>query len=176
MDKLDSSAPQCYNDMDMLTVGMYGKGNVGAEGCNAGDYRSQFAMWCMCSVPLMLGCDIRTIDDETLALVTDKRLIAIDQDPEGRPPIFLGNAERDNRVVAFKHLDGGKYALAFFNFSDKQRSMSFTMSDVGLTAASGLGMKLTSVLGNLKGEYSEYVRTDVPARDVVLCLAETVRG
>lgn len=174
MDKLGASAPQCYNDMDMLTVGMFGKGNVGSAGCTAGDYRSQFIMWCMCSVPLMLGCDIRRIDKETLALVTDKRLIAINQDPECRPPIFLGNAERDHRILAFKHLDGGKYAVAFFNFGEKDSEMSFTFSDVGLTAASGRGMNFTPVYGKLEGTFAEYARVTVPAHDVTLAIAEIV--
>ena len=174
MDKLDASSPQCFNDMDMLTVGMYGKGNVGAAGMTAADYRSQFALWCMCSVPLMLGCDIRSIDAETLALVKNKDLIAIDQDPECRPPLFSEHVERDNAMYAFKLLDGGKYALAFFNFGDKPRQMYLTFSDVGLTAASGLGFKFRPVLGNMEGTYAEYVRTEVPAHDVTLSIAEIV--
>ena len=61
LEKLSASAPQCFNDMDMLTVGMYGKVLMGTTGCTYADYRSQFALWCMCSAPLMLGCDIRSI-------------------------------------------------------------------------------------------------------------------
>ncbi len=70
-DKFGYSAPGCYNDIDMLTVGMYGKGLVGSVGCNDADYRSQFALWCMYSAPLMLGCDIRHMNKQTLELVTD---------------------------------------------------------------------------------------------------------
>ena len=66
MPKLSQSAPGCFNDMDMLTVGMYGKGLVGSLGCNDADYRSQFALWCMFSAPLMLGCDIRKMNETTL--------------------------------------------------------------------------------------------------------------
>ena len=87
LEKLSASAPQCFNDMDMLTVGMYGKGLVGAPGCTDADYRSQFALWCMCSAPLMLGCDIRAMNDFTRKLVTNPDLIRIDQDAEARPPM-----------------------------------------------------------------------------------------
>ena len=88
MDKLCYSAPGCFNDIDMLTVGMYGKGLVGSTGCNDADYRSQFSLWCMYSAPLMLGCDVRSMNDTIRALVTNRALIAIDQDPEARPPII----------------------------------------------------------------------------------------
>ena len=169
-----SNAPQCFNDMDMLTVGMFGKGNVGAAGCTAGDYRSQFALWCMCGVPLMLGCDIRKIDKETLSLVTNPGLIAIDQDPEARPPIVIGKAVEENAVRLFKHLDGNKYAIGLFNFDDRQRDLHIIFSDVGLPAASGLGLKLTPVLGQLEGTFSEYFNVPVPAHDCIVCIAETV--
>ncbi|MFQ9800978.1 MAG: hypothetical protein ACLR23_20930 [Clostridia bacterium] len=65
VDKLCCSAPGCFNDLDMLVVGMYGKGNVGVGGCNDAEYRSHFAMWCLFGVPLMIGCDIRNMTPQT---------------------------------------------------------------------------------------------------------------
>ncbi len=174
-DKFDAHAPQCFNDMDMLTVGMYGKGNVGVKGCTAADYRSQFALWCMCGAPLMLGCDIRSIDDETLELVKNPRLIAIDQDPECRQPIILGNPERDKVFTVFRHLHGGSYAVGFFNFADCDRELHLVFSDIGLTAASGLGLNFESVLGDLNGEYAEYARVKVPAGDCAVSIGKAVR-
>ena len=175
LDKFHAHAPQCFNDMDMLTVGMYGKGNVGVKGCTAADYRSQFALWCMCGVPLMLGCDIRSIDDETLALVKNPKLIAIDQDAECRQPIFLNNPEKEGVLTVFRHLDKGRYALAFFNFSDSDRHMHFTFSDAGLTAASGLGFKFEPVLGEKEGVYSEYISLVIPAHDCNVYLLDAVK-
>ena len=50
----------CYNDIDMLTVGMYGNGNVAfGNACGDTDYKTQFALWALFSAPLMLGGDIR---------------------------------------------------------------------------------------------------------------------
>ena len=54
------SGNYCFNDIDMLTVGMYGKGNVGIGSvCTDEEYRIQFALWCMLSAPLMMGGDLR---------------------------------------------------------------------------------------------------------------------
>ena len=174
MKRLNAHGAQCFNDMDMLTVGMYGKGNVGVAGCTAADYRSEFALWCMCGVPLMLGCDIRSIDKEMLALVTNRGLIAIDQDPECRQPLFMHDPEREKKLVVFKHLNGGRYAVGFFNLDDKERDMTFTFSDAGLTAASGLGFRFTPVLGTLEGEYSEHVSFRLPARECAVAFADVV--
>lgn len=175
--KFNASAPQCFNDMDMLTVGMYGGGNVGcAASCNAADYRSQFAMWCMCGCPLMLGCDIRKMDKETLALVTNKDLIAINQDPEVRQPFFMGSPENGGDFIIFRHLDGGKYALAFFNASDKEREMSVSFFEFGLMADTGCALKFKNVLGGVDGVYSEYLRLKVPARDCAVMTCEVVKA
>lgn len=172
--KFGYSGPQCFNDMDMLTVGMFGKGNVGTTGCSPADYRSEFALWCLCSVPLMLGCDIRSFDKDMLALVKNPDLIAINQDPECRQPIIFGDPEHGEDFVVFKHLTGGRCALGFFNFTDKKRGMSTIFSNFGLTAASGLGLKFTPILGDLTGTYAEYARVDVEPHDCCVVLADVV--
>ena len=65
LEHLSQSAPYCYNDMDMLTVGMYNKGNVAiGKTCTDNEYKMQFSLWCLAGVPLMLGADIRTIKPE----------------------------------------------------------------------------------------------------------------
>jgi len=103
----------------MLTVGMYGKGLVGTTGCNDADYRSQFALWCMFSAPLMLGCDIREMNETTRRLVTNPDLIRINQDAEARPPMESRHPWNEKMVTLLKHLDDGSYALGFFNMDEK---------------------------------------------------------
>ena len=49
----------CFNDMDMLVVGMYGKGNVGLKGCNDTQYKTHFhfhtCWWLACMEKEMWG-------------------------------------------------------------------------------------------------------------------------
>ena len=171
MNRLGASAPQCFNDPDMLTVGMYGKGLVGATGCSAADYRSQFALWCMYSAPLMLGSDVRNMDAETLRLVTDPALISIDQDDEARPPIASGDIREGGAFVLMKHLKDGKYAFGFFNFDEKERRISATFSDFGLPAAAGYDFRLTRALGNAQsGVFREYMCLSVPTHDCAVLI------
>ena len=194
MDKLCYSAPGCFNDIDMLTVGMYGSGNVGGDvfhpdqKSNANteaDYRSQFALWCMFSAPLMLGSDIRKMDEKTLKLVTNPELIRINQDAEARPPVIAKAGWFEDCKVMFKFLENGEYALAFFNMGEPNPrhpertgfELSAMFTDFGLTASSGYGLQLTDVFtGEDVGCYKEYFRTKVPAHDCAVYRAKLVKA
>ncbi len=169
--RLASSAPQCFNDMDMLTVGMYGKGLVGSTGCNDADYRTQFSLWCMCSAPLMLGCDIRSMNEETLRLVTNPDLIRIDQDAEARPPIVAGDPWCDERKVLMKHLDDGTYAFCFLNLQEEEAGIPAIFSDFGLPASARYDLVMRDVFTGEETTHREYMNVRVPAHDVRVYIA-----
>lgn len=63
--------PGHVNDLDMMQIG---------NGLTPEEEKSHFIMWCMMSTPLMIGCDLTTIPEETLAILKNKELIAINQD------------------------------------------------------------------------------------------------
>lgn len=135
------SAPGCFNDVDMLTCGMHNEGNVSSTGCTDEEYRTEFALWCMYSAPLMLGSDIRKMDDTTLKLVTNKTLIRINQDEEARPP-FIRNTDGGSTVF-FKHLSNNEFALLFVNFDDCERWGRVYFDGLGIPADTGYGLDLT---------------------------------
>lgn len=177
VDKLGSSAPGCFNDIDMLTVGMYGKGNVAAGGCDDTDYKTQFALWCMFSSPLMLGCDIRSISDTALALVKNKELLRIDQDPEARPAFAVGGHPWDQtKKVFMKHLAGGEYALGFFNLGDGDGNIPVYPFDCGLAAGSGYAFEVTDILtGKNEGKFTDYISFYVPKHDCKICRVKVIK-
>lgn len=172
---LGYSAPGCFNDTDMLTVGMFGKGLVGTSGCTEADYRTQFGLWCMFSAPLMLGCDIRTLSPEMLALVKNKNLIRINQDEEARPPMESHTGWGGDKRVYFKHLSGGEYAIGFFNLTDKDQSVQTNLTNFGLSASSGLALSLTDTMTDEHyGTFAEYINVPVPAHDCRIFLCKLV--
>ena len=65
-------SPGHFNDMDMLQVG---------RGMSYDEDKTHFSMWCMMNSPLLLGNDLRTISKTTLSIVTNKEVIALNQDP-----------------------------------------------------------------------------------------------
>ena len=64
----------------MLVVGMYGKGNVALGGCTDEEYKTHFSLWCIMTSPLMIGCDIRNMNEATHKILANKEIIAINQD------------------------------------------------------------------------------------------------
>ncbi len=173
MDHLAESAPGCFNDLDMLTVGMF---SSGPSELAAAEYRLEFALWCMFSSPLMLGCDIRKISPEMLALVTNKNLLRIDQDEEARPPMFACTAPGDQKYAMLKHLSDGELALGFFNMEDQPSGVHALLEDFGISASSGIALSLTDVMtGEQAGVFKDYIWLSLPAHDCRVFLARPVK-
>jgi alpha-galactosidase len=98
------AGPGHYNDPDMLEVG---------NGMSQAEDRAHFSMWAMLAAPLIAGNDLSTMSKETLAILNNKEVIRVDQDPlgiQGFRYLMTGDLE-----VWAKPLSGGDVALAFLN-------------------------------------------------------------
>ena len=126
VDKLEYDGRGCYNDMDMLVVGMHGKGLAGISGCTDEEYRTHFSIWAMLNSPLIIGCDVRDMDDETKAILLNKDVISVNQDRGGYAPYEYG------KEVWVKHLEGGEIAVLILNMQDRPQKRVILLSDLGL--------------------------------------------
>lgn len=174
-EKIRYSAPGCFNDMDMLVVGMDGIGNVGHPGlCGDTEYKTHFALWCMNSQPLMMGSDLRKLRPEILDLLTNKDLLRIDQDEECRPPMYA-SIKGDNRPTFFKHLSNRQFAIGFFNLDDEPGNADFRPWDIGFPTTSGIGMMLRDVFtGEVIGPVNDYMTMYLEPHDCRVYLGEWV--
>ena len=113
------AGPGRWNDPDMLVVGMRGEGNVARGGCTDAEYRSHFSLWCLQAAPLMIGCDVRSMDDATRAILGNTEAIAVDQDPLGAQGRRVGvtNHAAQRAEVWAKPLVDGSVAVGLFNLS-----------------------------------------------------------
>lgn len=145
MGNFNANAAGCFNDMDMLTVGMGGQGNVGDANCNTyGEYEMQFAYWCFCAAPLMMGADLRKVGEEYRTLLQHKELIRLNQDPECRPPYKV---REDNGYAVFvRHLANGEFAVGVFNFHQDPRHAEITFAELGVPVNAGVKLALTDVI------------------------------
>ncbi len=152
MPNFNANASGCFNDMDMLTVGMAGQGLVGREDCNNyQEYEMQFAYWCFCGAPLMMGADLRKVGDEYRALLQNKGLISLNQDEECRPP-YKVHEDSDCHIFV-RHLAKGEFAIGVFNFSQDARMGEITFAELGIPYDSGVKLALTDVItGESLGE------------------------
>lgn len=133
----------CFNDMDMLIVGMHGKGNVGVEDLSDTQYKTHFSIWCLFGSPLMIGCDIRDMSEATKATLMNRELLAIDQDEDLRQVIKIhgiwSGAEQTNYA---RFLSNGDIAIGCFNFSDGRAGVRFNLDEFGLNESTGKTLQM----------------------------------
>jgi alpha-galactosidase len=118
------AGPGHWNDPDMLEVGNGGMSET--------EYRSHFSLWAIMAAPLLIGTDLRKIQQQYLDILLNKEVIAVDQDP-------LGIQGKRIRVkhgvhVIVKPLQGGDLALALFNQTDATVPVKVTTAELGLKA------------------------------------------
>jgi alpha-galactosidase len=81
------AGPRGWNDLDMLVVGLKGRGHVRGSGMSFLEYQTQMSLWCMACSPLMIGCDVRSLEKDTASLLLDPGVVAVNQDPLGVPGV-----------------------------------------------------------------------------------------
>ncbi|MCQ2144476.1 MAG: alpha-galactosidase [Bacteroidales bacterium] len=115
-----------YNDMDMLIVGYANKPSPLLEDCYGVPFNEEethFGMWCIMSSPLLLGCDLGYIPEETMKIITNDELIALDQDPLGLQA-YVVQHDGEGYVFAkdIELLRGKTRAVALYNPSEEEIS------------------------------------------------------
>ena len=126
--------PGQWPDMDMLVVGLEGKGgpssDLGGVGCTQTEYQTQMSMWCMMASPLAMTNDLRKVSDDDRRILLNPEIIAINQDPLGK------GAERkvmaDDYQIFVRQLANGSHAVALLNTSDKQLTLTADFKALGI--------------------------------------------
>lgn len=124
------AGPGGWNDPDMLVVGLKNKGNVKGGGCNEIEYQTQMSMWCMLAAPLMIGCDIRNMDETTRHILLNRDIIGIDQDALGKQGFRV---YRKDGIEAFKKpLSGERVAIALLNRNSTDKKIAVSYKELEL--------------------------------------------
>ena len=117
------AGPGHWNDPDMLEVG---NGKMNAE-----EYRTHMSLWAILAAPLLAGNDLTTMTPVTQALLTNKEVIAVDQDSLGKQGDRVsteGPIEVWSRALA-----GGGLAVGIFNRHQKAVTAHVDFSKLGFT-------------------------------------------
>ena len=140
-DKFENSTFDCYNDLDMLTVGMKNVGTVAKGGCTDEEYALHFAIWAFFGTPLIIGADIRNIDDINKATLLNKDLISINQDSENRPPFRITNYFEHGYAFC-KLLSNGDFAVFILDMHpEEEHYIPVSFDDCGVPTNRGLGVE-----------------------------------
>ena len=118
LDRQDSirqyAGPGHWNDPDMLEVG---------NGMAVNEDRAHFSLWCMLAAPLMAGNDLGKMSDQTKDILTNKDVIAIDQDPLGVEAFRYYSF--DGIEIWVRPLVNGDLAVCFLNRSTRSQTISY---------------------------------------------------
>lgn len=120
------AGPNGWNDPDMLEVG---NGNMSEN-----EYRAHFALWALLNAPLIAGNDLRDMSESTREILTDRDLIAVNQDWAGTQ----GHKVRDDgaQEVWAKPMSDGSVAVALLNRARTNATVSIPAEQLGLPSAS----------------------------------------
>lgn len=124
--------PGQWNDFDMLVVGLNGQSKelVGAGASNI-EYRAHFSLWSILSSPLLTGTDVRDLDAYTLETLTNKEVIALNQDSLG---VQAKTVKKEGFIhILAKPMSDGSWAIAMLNRGSETETISINwLEDLGL--------------------------------------------
>jgi alpha-galactosidase len=116
--------PGCWADADMFEIG---NGNQTVD-----EYKTQFTMWCLLPVPLIMGHDVRTMSDEIKAILMNKEAIAVNQDPAVIPAKRI--RKDDDTELWSRKLADGSLCVVLLQKTKTQQTVEFTWEEIGLSA------------------------------------------
>lgn len=160
------AAPGHWNDPDMLEVG---------NGLSANEDRAHFSMWAMLAAPLIAGNDVRNMNRATTEILTNKEVIAVDQDQLGVQG-FKYNNENDLETW-LKPLSNGEWAVCFLNRGSSAQTIEYDWKHHGVTDgfskmefdAAKTEYKIRDLWSKKNlGTTATALKTVVPSHDVVM--------
>lgn len=160
------AGPGHWNDPDMLEVG---------NGMKVSEDRAHFAMWCMLAAPLIAGNDLRNMSAETREILTNKEVIAVNQDALGIQAYKYAVA--DSVETWIKPLKNNEVAICFLNRSGSPQKINFNWKrhpvkdDLSKTYIDfkQAEYKIEDIeTGKEKGKTKSVFEATVPSHDVVM--------
>ena len=164
LDLLDGTesyaGPGHWNDPDML--------EVGNGGMTTTEYRAHFSMWALLAAPLMAGNDLHSMSSDIHDILTNKEVIAVDQDPMGKQGHRVKRSSDGAEVWSKQMSDGGR-AVALLNRGASETKITVDWTDLGYPEhlnATVRDLWQHKNLDSAKGSFS----ASVPSHGVVMVL------
>lgn len=149
------AGPGHWNDPDFL--------QIGNQNLNLDEDKTQMSLWSLLAAPLFSSTDVTKLTQDQLAVLTNREVIAVDQDPKG----IQGHRVSQSGPVQVwaKPLTGGRTAVGLINAGESPFSATVNFSDIGYSKPVHVrDLWEGKDLGVLKNSYT----TIVPKHGVVL--------
>lgn len=151
----EAAGPGHWNDPDYLAPEL---------GFTSTEAHAQFSMWSMLAAPLIVGSDVRSLSDDSIKMLENKDVLAIDQDTLGKQGRLL--SQQGDAQVWVKPLANGDRAVALFNRGENAATVSTTATAAGLRHA--VAYSVRNLWSHTVTESGGTLSAAVPAHGVVL--------
>jgi alpha-galactosidase len=131
---------------------------VGNGGMTTTEYRSHFTLWALLAAPLLAGNDLRNISPEIHDILTNKEVIAVDQDALGRQGRRVWK-DGDLEVWAKQLQDGGR-AVVLLNRGASEQPVTVNWEQIGYPSHLSAAVRdlwAHKDLGKFTGKFSALV-------------------
>ena len=149
------AGPGGWNDPDMLEVG---------NGMSATEDQSEFSLWAEMAAPLISGTNLANASSSTLSILTNKNVIAVDQDSLGKQATEVSSS--GGLDVLAKPLANGDVSVALFNETGSTATISTTASAIGKSGSSNY--TLTNLWTGATSSTSGTISASVPSHGTVM--------
>jgi alpha-galactosidase len=151
------AGPGHWNDPDMLEVGNGGMTDT--------EYRSHFSLWAILAAPLIAGNDLRVMRPEIHDILTNKEVIAVDQDSLGREGERVSKS--GDLEIWSKQLRDGSRAIILLNRGSAEEQITATWENLGYPAHLRAAVRDLWQHKDL-GTFTEKFSASVPSHAVVM--------
>jgi alpha-galactosidase len=151
------ASPGHWNDPDMLVIGKVGWGpRLRDSRLTPNEQYVHITLWTLLASPLLLGNDLTQMDDFELNLVTNDEVLAVHQDPLGKPADRI--SKKDQLEVWARPLADGSLAVGLFNRDEMDMKVAVSWSELGITGKRTVrDLWRQKDLGVFDGEFSSVV-------------------
>ncbi|KAF2712558.1 glycoside hydrolase family 27 protein [Pleomassaria siparia CBS 279.74] len=124
------SGPGHWNDYDMLIVGLDGESKqLVGTGASDLEYRTHFSLWALVNSPLLIGASISRLSPYNLATLTNKEVIALNQDALGQAATVQWQSDDKNLQIYSRTLSDKSMAIALLNRGSETKSITVSMRE-----------------------------------------------
>ncbi|XP_057475133.1 alpha-galactosidase 3-like isoform X2 [Actinidia eriantha] len=163
------AGPGGWNDPDML--------EVGNGGMTYQEYQAHFSIWALMKAPLLVGCDVRNMTAETFEILSNKEVIAVNQDPlgvQGRK-VYVSGTDDCLQVWAGP-LTGHRLAVVLWNRCSKAATITAAWGALGLESSISVSVrdlwKHLDIVGDAVASFS--ARVDAHGCEMYIFTPKTV--
>lgn len=106
--------------------------NSDQTGMTFEEYQSHFSLWALVKSPLLIGCDVTNMTQETFDILTAREVIAVNQDPLGAQGRRIRTADKNGVELWSVDLSQGRKSVILFNRGEISATGSFLWEEIGL--------------------------------------------